>query len=55
MQQEKYPYRVWPGMSAVAVLIGSGVLLKQISQQPEEPVRGVDLQRTDPQRQIRSR
>lgn len=52
MQQVKYPYSVWPGMLALAAIIGSGILLKQVSQQPEELVgrtepQRMDLQKTD--------
>ena len=52
MQKVRYPYSVWPGMLAIVVLIGSGILLKQVSQQPEEPLgrsgpQRMDLQKTN--------
>lgn len=48
MEQESFPYKIWPGALFVAVLIGSGGMLKQISNQPEEPRRSAP-QETDPQ------
>jgi hypothetical protein len=47
MANEKFPYKVWPGLAALAVMVGCGVMLKQISRQPDDPTPRGAAQQTD--------
>jgi hypothetical protein len=47
MASEKFPYAIWPGVVALAVIVASGLMLTTVAHQQRDPATRPLAQQTD--------